>query len=177
MRKYLYGIDPSMSCTGVELFDMETFKPIFNTSIKTNDKDTHGVRLGHIKKFLEDLTEKYPPEEIAIERGFSRFNTSTQVVYRVHGVINETFKHLDQKYYPSKKVKAAVATGDSSKKIVRERISVVYPHIIFANDDESDACATGITHLVEKYGFDFKTMYKQAKKEQAEIKKKEEGSK
>lgn len=165
MKKFLYAIDPSMKCTGVELFDMETFEPIFNTSIQTKDKDTHGVRLGQIKKFLEDLMEEYPPKEVAIERGFSRFNNSTQVTYRVHGVINETFKHLDQKYYPSKKVKAAVATGNATKKVVRERISVVFPHIIFNNDDESDACATGITHLVEKYGYDFKEMYKKAKKE------------
>ena len=100
--------------------------------------------------------EKYPPTEVAIERGFSRFNTSTQVIYRVHGVCNELFNECPQKYYPPKTVKEAIFKGDATKKQIQEKIAKAYPDVEFANEDESDAFAVGLTHLIKTKRIKFK---------------------
>ncbi len=149
--KYLYAFDLSMSCTGIAIFDLDTYKPVHISSIKTNNKDTYGVRLHVIREYIKGLIKQYPPYEVAIERGFSRFNNSTQVTYRVHGVINELLKDYEQCYYPPKDVKATILNGNASKKQVQEKIKKLYPEIKFNNEDESDAFAVGLTHLKKKY--------------------------
>lgn len=149
MGKYLHAFDLAMGCTGVVIFDLDTLKPIHICSIETNDKHTHGKRLYHIAKEIHTLREKYPPSTIAIERGFGRFNTSTQVIYRVHGVLNYLYHDIDQIYYPPKTVKEAIRRGDASKKEIQEVISLKYPDVTFQNEDESDAFAVGITYLIK----------------------------
>ena len=149
--KYLYAFDLSMSCTGLVIFNIDTYESLLITSFSTKDNDTHGVRLNQIKEGISELLDKYPPCEVAIERGFSRFNLSTQVSYRVHGVINELFKDYKQTYYPPKKVKEAILKGTATKKQLQDKIIKVYPDLEFTNEDQSDAFAVGITHLINKY--------------------------
>jgi Holliday junction resolvasome RuvABC endonuclease subunit len=145
---HIFGLDLSMDNTGVTIFDSD-YNPIHITSISTNKKHTHGKRLYVIAQELLKLKDQYPPCVIAIERGFSRFNTSTQVIYRVHGLINYLFHDVEQVYYPPKKVKEAIIRGDASKARVREVIESKYPEVKFDNEDESDSFAIGITYLIE----------------------------
>jgi Holliday junction resolvasome RuvABC endonuclease subunit len=60
-----------MDNTGVTIFAANTYEPLHITSIKTNDKHTHGKRLYTIAKKLISLKDDYPPSVIVIERGFS----------------------------------------------------------------------------------------------------------
>ncbi len=162
---YIYGLDLSMSCTGVVIFD-ENATPVFIGSIQTREKDSHGIRLRQIANFLLALKEKYPPDKIIIERGFSRFNTSTQVLYRVHGVLNYTFADYEQIYYPPKLVKAAILDGNATKKEIQTAIKSKYSDVKFTelklkkskgkeeSKDESDAFAVGITYFIKELGFD-----------------------
>lgn len=153
MGKYLYALDLSMDCSGVVIFDLDSYEPLYITSIPTKEKLTHGKRLNQIFEGMTEITDKYLPTEIAIERGFSRFNTSTQVIYRVHGLINWLFKDYTQTYYPPKTVKLVVGgKGDISKKKLEEKINKKYPHINFSNDNESDAFAIGLTYLIKEHG-------------------------
>lgn len=138
-----------MENTGVVIFDSNTYKPIHNSSIGTNKKDNHGKRLYYIGKEMIDLKNKYPPQVIAIERGFSRFNTATQVVYRVHGLINYLFHDIEQVYYPPKTVKEAIIRGDASKKLVREVIEKKYPEVTFEDEDQSDAFGVALTYMIK----------------------------
>ena len=150
--RYLYSLDISMKCTGICIFDIDTYKPILVTHIETEDKDTHGDRLHMQREFIRELMDKYPPHEVAIERGFSRFNNATQVIFRAHGVLNELLHKCLQVYYPPKTIKEVVGkNGNATKKVVQNNILKKYPEIEFANEDESDAVATGICHLVKKY--------------------------
>lgn len=149
--KYLYAFDLSMSCTGIAIFDLDTYKPVHISSIKTNNKDTYGVRLHVIREYIKGLIKQYPPYEIAIERGFSRHNTATQVLYRVHGVTNELLKDYKQYYYAPKTVKSTIVSGDATKKRIQDYIKKKFPEIEFNNEDESDAFAVGLTHLKKKY--------------------------
>jgi Holliday junction resolvasome RuvABC endonuclease subunit len=146
---YLYGLDLSMENTGVTIFNLESKQPIHISSIPTNKKHTHGKRLYIIGQELIKLKDKYPPSIIAIERGFSRFNTSTQVIYRVHGLVNYLFHDIEQVYYPPKKVKEAIIRGDAAKKLVRQVIENKYPDVKFDDEDQSDSFAIGICYLIE----------------------------
>jgi Holliday junction resolvasome RuvABC endonuclease subunit len=138
-----------MEQSGVTIFDLESLKPIHIDSFKTNDKHTHGKRLLHIWNECKKLKQQYPPMEISIERGFSRFNTSTQVIYRTHGIINLLFHDVKQTYYPPKTVKEAIIRGDATKKFVQQMIQVAYPEVEFKNEDESDSFAVGLTWLIK----------------------------
>ena len=141
-----------MSNTGIAIFDLNNKKPIVITSIKSNPKNTYGIRLHTIRQYIKELVNQYPPCEVAIEQGFSRFNTSTQVTYRVHGVVNELLKDYPQIYYPPKTVKKIITgNGNADKKLVQGSILKRYPNINFSNDDESDACGVAIVHLIKKY--------------------------
>ena len=159
---YIYGLDLSMSDTGITIFNGE--KPVFVGSIATKDTKTHGERLKEIYDFLSFLKEKYPPSVVCIERGFTRFNKSTQVVYRVVGIVNMLFYDIEQIYYSPKQVKASLVDGKASKEDLSNKINEMYPDIIFKNNDESDAFAIVLTYL--KLRGDDTSGCKQLKKKQ-----------
>ncbi|MGG3890174.1 crossover junction endodeoxyribonuclease RuvC [Metabacillus fastidiosus] len=146
---YLYALDLSMDNTGVTVFNLETKEPVHISSISTKKKDSHGIRLYHIAEELLKLRVTYKASVVAIERGFNRFNTATQVIYRVHGLANYLFHDVEQIYYPPKTVKEAIIRGDASKKVVRQMIENKYPNIQFDDEDQSDAFAVGITYLIK----------------------------
>ena len=133
-KKYIWGLDLSMSDSGISIFDGD--KPVFIGNISTDSKKTHGERLKCIYDFMSVLKYKYPPKIICIERCFNRFNTSTAVLYRVHGVINMLFCDIDQIYYPPKKIKESILHGNASKKEIMDKILEYYPNIKFKNDNE-----------------------------------------
>jgi Holliday junction resolvasome RuvABC endonuclease subunit len=153
-----------MERSGITIFD-EQANPILITSIPTNSKKTHGERLKEIANKILELRIKYPTNTICIERGFTRFNMSTQVIYRVHGLINYLFYDCEQIYYPPKTVKEAILKGNATKTQVRNEIKKKYPDIVFTKieikdkktkemridecEDESDAFAVGLTYFIK----------------------------
>jgi Holliday junction resolvasome RuvABC endonuclease subunit len=139
-----------MENTGVVIFDLNTYQPVYIGSIPTNNKHTHGKRLYTIGQELVKLKDAYKPSVVTIEQGFSRFNTSTQVIYRVHGLANYLFYDTEQVYYPPKKVKEAIIRGDATKKLVQQIINNAYPDIKFSDEDQSDAFAVALCYLINK---------------------------
>ena len=144
--RFLYAFDLSMSNTGVAIFSLQG-ELIHATSIATDAKDTHGLRLAYIAGKLQNLMMKYPPEIVVLERAFQRFNTSTAVLYRVHGVVNYLFALYPQIYYAPKHIKACLVGGNATKKMVREKVEQMF-NVEFENEDESDACAVGATYFI-----------------------------
>lgn len=151
--KYLYAFDLSMKCSGLVIFDIDTFEPKVVTSFPTKDRWTHGKRMNQLYEGIKKYSKEYPVYEIAIERGFSvpGRNNDTQAVFRVHGLINWLYHKYEQTYYPPKSVKAAILTGNSSKEALAKKMMIHYPEVKFANNDESDAFAVGLCHLIKKY--------------------------
>ena len=155
---FIYGLDLSLANTGVTIFDTETQEFVYIGSINTEKiKKKKGlyhnaIKLKHIYDELAILKEKYPPHIVTIERGFSRFNTATQVIYRVHGIANLLFHDVDQIYYPPKTVKEAILKGDATKAQLQKAINTKYNDITFENEDESDSFAVCLTYLI-KQGF------------------------
>lgn len=146
---YLYGLDLSMSCSGITVFDLNTLKPVFITSIETRDKDSHGQRLHVIAEALRKIESEYRPSVIAIERTFNRFPTSTAVLYKAHGVVNYVFREYDQVYYSPKEIKSVISNGNASKALVRKKIEMAYPDVTFQNEDESDSFAIALCYLAK----------------------------
>ena len=145
---YIHAYDLSMDSTGFCIFD-ENMNPVLIDSIPTNKKQSHGKRLKVINDKMIQLKKEYPTEIISIERGFSRFNMATQVIYRVHGVCNLTFYDCEQVYYPPKTIKETILNGSATKKQIQEVIKSKYPNIVFKNEDESDAFAVGLTYFIK----------------------------
>lgn len=172
-ENFLYGLDLSMNNTGVTIFSLDTYEPIHICSIPTNDKEPHGKRLKYIADEINKLKEQYPPKIVAIERGFSRFNTSTQVIYRVHGLINYLFYDVEQVYYPPKKIKEAIIKGDATKLLVRKTIESKYTYVKFENEDESDSFSIALCYLISKGFIEWEKRVKKTttKKKSSKVKK------
>ena len=137
-----------MESTGFCIFD-ENLTPVLIDSIPTKKSQSHGKRLKVIADRMSELKDKYPTKTIVIERGFSRFNMATQVIYRCHGICNYIFYDCEQIYYPPKTVKEAILGGNATKKQVQEEIKKRYPDVVFKNEDESDAYAVGLTYYIK----------------------------
>lgn len=156
MSEYIYGLDLSLANTGVTIYDLKSNEFVYIGSINTDKikkkKNLYhnALKLKYIYDALSELKEKYPPKAVAIERGFSRYNNSTQVTFRVHGIANYIFYDVNQVYYPPKKVKEAIINGNATKKQVQKIIKEKYPQINFANEDESDSFAVLLTYLIKE---------------------------
>lgn len=147
-QKYIHAYDLSMESTGFCIFDKDMI-PVLIDSIPTKKNQSHGKRLKVIYDKLMELRDKYPPEVVVIERGFSRFNMATQVIYRVHGICQLAYHDIETVYYPPKTVKEAILSGNATKKQVQEEIKKRYPDLVFKNEDESDAYAVSLTYFIK----------------------------
>jgi Holliday junction resolvasome RuvABC endonuclease subunit len=160
MSKYLWGLDLSLTCTGLTIYDLDKKEFIYIGSFDTekirlkkaekdNDIYLNAKKLKQKYDWLMELKEQYPPSIVAIERGFSRYNASTQTIYRVHGMVNLMFHDLPQIYYPPKSVKEAIYKGDATKAQVQKIIKNNFIDVEFANEDESDSFAVALTYLIK----------------------------
>jgi Holliday junction resolvasome RuvABC endonuclease subunit len=148
--EYIYAFDLSMSCVGVTIFSNDG-TPVLVTSIDTKTEKEHSGKLKYIADKVLELREKYDPKKIIIEGAFTRFNTSTQVLYRVHGLINYLFWDKEQVYFQPMTVKKVVGgRGNMDKDDLQKTILEKYPEIKFLNCDESDSFAVGLCYFYKK---------------------------
>lgn len=152
--RYVLGLDLAMGTTGYAIYDLKFNRFVEIGSINTDHiKKKKGiyqnaVKLKHIYDELNEITKDYPLHGIGIERGFSRFNNATQVIFRVHGVANLLFNETNQEYYPPKKVKETIMHGNATKIQLAEMIKSKFNSLDFKNDDESDATAVALTYMI-----------------------------
>ncbi len=149
MKTYIYALDLSLNSTGICLFTNDG-KFVKALTIDTHRKKETKFKLKQIGETMNKLITKYPPSKIIIEKGFSRFNKSTQAIFRVHGIINYLFCDYEQIYYPSSSVKKLITgKGNSNKLQVQNKILEKYPKIKFNNFDESDAFSVGEMYFLK----------------------------
>ena len=150
MKTYIWAFDLSLSCTGISIFD-DDGSIVFINSIDTRREEGHSGKLKYIADVILPLKEIYKPSIAIIEKGFTRFNTSTQVIFRVHGLINYLFYDVKQVYYEATMVKKTITgKGNVTKEELRDAIWRKYPAVVFSNLDESDSFAVGLCYLYEK---------------------------
>ena len=123
----------------------------FETDIKTEYK----TRLVQVGKHLEHLIQNHKPEQAAIENLFFAKNKKTAMqIAEVRGIcIYQAEKQgvLVTEHTPNQVKSAITGNGNANK----EQMMRMIPHLLQINesdrkrvDDEYDAIAIGITHLV-----------------------------
>lgn len=118
-----------------------------------------GFRLGQIANTLEKVTtEAGHIDHVVIEKGFSKFNNVTQVLFRVVGVVEYVLArngfHNITFITPTSVKKTITGNGKATKNEVEETVRKYLPKkqkkIKFESDDCSDAVAVGIVYAIEK---------------------------
>jgi len=158
MSRILMAIDPSLSCTGVAIFDTsdsDVWPPklisTYTIETKTPKNMSRARKLSIIAKRFRELKDEYKPDVMVYESGFSRFVKSTQALYQVQGVMLLIFNEIETlSYAPSSVKKTICGKGNVKKDFVREAVEEIYPKEEFANNDETDAVAVGIHYLSQK---------------------------
>lgn len=155
-EKFLYGLDLSLSCTGIAIVSLRTKEPVLITSIKTkqnkqlNEYNDHKERLKIITDTYDELINTYPVHAVAIEYPFVKFNKSTKAVMKVHGVTQRWFYNYPQYFYAPTTIKATITgNGQAKKEIVEQVLKRMFPNTKFKNSDESDALGVAVTCMIK----------------------------
>lgn len=147
---YVYALDLSLNSTGVCIFTNDG-KIVEIMTIDTHKEKETKLKLKLIGDDFKKLMKTYPPSVVVIEQGFTRFNASTQAIFRVHGLVNYLFCDYEQIYYPSTTVKKVVGgKGNMSKEELQKSIIEENSRVDFDNYDESDAYAVGLTYFASR---------------------------
>ena len=149
-KKYVYSLDLSLNSTGVCIFTNDG-QFIKSMTIDTNSEKETKLKLKKIGNEFIRLIKEYTPEIVLIEQGFTLFNTSTQAIFRVHGLVNYLFSQYEQIYYPATTIKKIIGgKGHMKKEEIQEVIYKKYPNVKFKNLDESDAFSIGEAYFIKK---------------------------
>lgn len=161
---YLYGLDISLKNTGIAIFDLEkkefVFIGSFNTENIRNTKEYKGKELTALKlhklgEWFDNLVEQYPPYYVAIEqmvkveRQYGVNINEIKGIAKATGIIQERVWGIPQGFWYPSEVKLAIIKGNASKEVVQSEILRRFPDLVFANLDESDACAVALTQLID----------------------------
>lgn len=157
MNKVYIGLDVSMNSTGwaVLSYDGSSISYLDSGIIKANTKVSHGKRMRNQREKISEVVEKYQPQYVARESGFSRHIKSTQILFKIYGVVEELFATYDLvEIAPTTIKKLVTGSGRADKDVVevcvREKVS--FPEgFEFKSDDESDAVAIALA-LIEQIG-------------------------
>lgn len=158
----LLALDLSLSSTGYAVIQWEegcaTVLEVghIDNKRKGRMKWSHGKRLMNIYEELSFVINSYPDIELVVrEKGVSRFNRSTQVLFRVVGVVDLLLEEYELQ--PSKEITISetkkVITGDGKAEKATVATAVqqyLTEKATFANDDESDAVAVGVAYCIKE---------------------------
>ncbi len=149
------AIDPGFDRVGVAILEKEGSKEklLFSKCIETNRKESAPERLEQIGKEIKKIIKKHKPESLAIEKLFFNQNITTALrVAEARGVIlyEAVSAGLEIFEYSPQEIKIAVTGyGKASKKeVANMTLRLLTLKTAPKLDDEVDACALGITHLV-----------------------------
>lgn len=165
--KYFLGCDVSLRSGGYAIIKLEDGVPslVKKTTIKTTSKQTDGEALRKIYDELSDFTEGFTFETVIRERGFSRFNLSTQQIFKSLGVVHLLLDDYDiEEITPTTIKKVIAGHGKSEKQEVLNGIALrldleeddfyELPKTSRGKkklkDDESDAIAVVLTYLIQE---------------------------
>ncbi len=153
--KCTLAIDPGFDRVGVAVLkkDGQKEKLIFSHCILTNKKESQAERLEQIGSEIKKIIKKHKPICLAIEKLFFNQNISTALrVAEARGVIiyESICAGLEIFEYSPQEIKIAVTGYGKASKPDVETLTLRLLGLKTAPkyDDEMDACALGITHLV-----------------------------
>ncbi len=157
----IISIDPGYERLGIAIIEKEPKQKevlLFSECFKTSSKLPHPVRLGLIKKRIEELIVEYGPEKMAIETLFFTNNQKTVMqVSEARGAIIATAQSMGvavSEFGPGEIKVAITGYGKSDKTAIMGMI----PRLIkvakdIKHDDEFDAIAVGLTYFAHNGKF------------------------
>ncbi len=151
----ILAVDPGFDRIGIAVLSKngQKEKLFFSKCILTNKKESQSRRLKQIGLEIKKIIKKYKPTQLAIEKLFFNQNTSTALrVAEARGVIlyESISAKLEIFEYSPQEIKIAVTGyGKAGKNEVETMtLRLLSMKTVPKYDDEVDACAIGITHLV-----------------------------
>lgn len=140
------GLDLSMSKTGVAVFENGKLK---STGIlKPKLKWTHGQKLKYYFDEFNRIKDVISPDFVAIEMGISRFNKSTQVIFRVHGVANLVFQEYTE-INTSNVKKIITGKGNADKQMMIDGVKRIFD--VDVSEDEADAIGVALCFIENEF--------------------------
>jgi crossover junction endodeoxyribonuclease RuvC len=162
MADFLIGFDPSLDGLGYAVIDIRYKKPrLAEKGVVKGRNTTWGdtpnqVKLALIRAKVIEVIAKYQPvyPKVFFERGFSKFNNSTQATFRARGALeSELVGYEIVEFTPSQVKKIVADHGGAAKGEVREAIAEVFgidPND-FTTEDESDALAVAYVGWLSEF--------------------------
>lgn len=122
-------------------------------------KLTTATKLHRTGEKLRELHDKYGNFDVVVrEKGFSRYSNTTQLLFRVVGMIDFLVYDLlgvdTIEEYPPTSIKTIIAGYSKADKVeveegVRKLLHESQKDIEFYSDDESDAVAVALTYCIK----------------------------
>lgn len=150
----ILGIDPGTATTGFGVIRYKNNKELILLDygcIETSKSDPTPKRLQNIAKDIEEITNLWKPDTIAIEEVFFSKNVKTAMsVAHARGVIVEKISEKNDdihEYKPNQIKEAVCGYGKADKKQVQRMVKIILNmNEIPRPDDASDALAVAICH-------------------------------
>lgn len=164
MAKIIMGLDLSINGTAIAVLKYYPKKgkfEVLETVYVDNKKigaNQIGAKLNKIVEHIEGIISRFDIDYVVKERGFSRYNTATQMLYRVQGVVEYVtylYKlNLLDDVSPTTIKKIIGGQGTATKKEVAEGLKeyLINPEILknIKTDDETDAIAVAIASQLKE---------------------------
>ncbi len=156
--KIIISIDPGYERLGICILSKnkldKKIKILHSECFKTLNTLDFKERLLKIGLHIEDLINKFHPEDIAIENLF--LNTNQKTVMKVAQVIGTIF-YISKKnnikifeYTPLQIKSSITGSGRSDKTSIQKMLNILIPELKEMGkkiDDEYDSIACGLTHF------------------------------
>jgi len=160
----ILGIDPGLAIVGYGVVELNgnNFKPIDYGCILTNKDMDFPYRLKYIYESMNQLIDKYRPDEVAIEELFFNKNVKTAIaVGQARGVevLSVINNGLDIYEYTPLQIKQAVTGYGRAEKVqVQEMVKMLLSlKKLPKPDDAADALAVALCH---GFSINFKEEFK-----------------
>lgn len=150
--KRIIGIDPGLLHTGWAIIEVagSSRKYIASGVILPPTKMEFSQRLAYIFNGINELCEKFQPNECAIEIIFVNNNSKTTLLLghaRAAAITAVAVKDIPVfEYEPNKVKKALTGMGHADKDQIYKMLSILLPDAHPKTSDESDAIAIALTH-------------------------------
>ena len=149
------AIDPGYGRCGIAVLEKTSHGEhlVYSDCIETSAKDDFSERIAAIASMVDHVLSEYAPDCMAIEKLFFAKNQKTAMrVAEVRGALIHLASEKDipvSEYAPSQVKSATTGSGNADKRQIASMVRLlvkIEKHI--QHDDEYDAIAIGVTHLV-----------------------------
>lgn len=151
------AIDPGYERMGIAVLEKKDGREIvlFSDCIKTSPKIPHSERLAILSRAVEACVKEWKPNVCAIESLFFGKNRKTAIlVAEARGAVLSIVSRLGLlvfEYVPSAVKIAVTSHGGSDKRQIEFMLGkLVSIEKEIEHDDEYDAIAVGLTHLISR---------------------------